>query len=83
MTGTIKSKIDAKGYGFIIVDGANGTVVGEANRNDKDLFFHSSALVGVTFEELEVGAAVTFDIAEGPKGPNATNVKLVQTTVAA
>ena len=64
MNGTIKTKTD-KGYGFISREG-------EA----KDLFFHSTDLSGVTFDELQVGAAVTFDVAEGEKGPSAKNVKL-------
>jgi len=66
MNGTIKTKTD-RGFGFISRDG-------EA----RDLFFHSKDLVGVTFDELQVGAAVTFDIVDGEKGPSAKNVKLVQ-----
>lgn len=64
MNGTIKTKTD-RGFGFI-------SRVGEA----KDLFFHSSDLSGVTFDELQVGAAVTFDVVEGERGPSAKNVKL-------
>ncbi len=64
MKGTIKTKTD-KGYGFISRDGET-----------KDLFFHSNDLVGVTFDDLQVGAAVTFDIVDGEKGPSAKNVKL-------
>lgn len=64
MTGTIKTKTD-KGFGFISREG-------EA----KDLFFHSNDLSGVSFDELKVGAEVTFDIEQGPKGPSAKNVKL-------
>lgn len=64
MNGTIKTKTD-RGFGFISRDG-----------EEKDLFFHSSALVGVTFDELQVGAAVTFDVVDGEKGPSAKNVKL-------
>lgn len=64
MNGIVKTKID-KGFGFISREG-------EA----KDLFFHSSDLNGVTFEALQVGAAVTFDVIEGEKGPSAKNVKL-------
>lgn len=64
MKGTIKTKTD-RGFGFISRDGET-----------KDLFFHSKDLVGVTFDELQVGAAVTFDVAESEKGPNAKNVKL-------
>ena len=42
---------------------------------DKDLFFHSNSLVGVSFDELNEGDAVTFDVEQSPKGPNAVNVK--------
>jgi CspA family cold shock protein len=63
MNGTIKTKID-RGFGFISREG-------EA----KDLFFHSKDLIGVTFEELAVGDAVTFDVVDSAKGPGAKNVK--------
>ena len=66
MNGTIKTKRD-KGFGFISRDGET-----------KDLFFHSNDLSGVTFEELQIGAAVTFDVVDGEKGPSAKNVKLAQ-----
>lgn len=64
MNGIIKKKTD-KGFGFIARDG-----------NDKDLFFHSNDLVGVTFDELQEGASVTFDVVDTEKGPSAKNVKL-------
>jgi CspA family cold shock protein len=64
MNGTIKTKM-SKGFGFISREG-------EA----KDLFFHSTDLSGVTFDELQEGAAVTFDIEQSEKGPRAKNVKL-------
>jgi len=63
MNGVIKTLTD-KGFGFITVAG-----------QDKDLFFHKNSLVDVQFHELAQGDAVTFDVEEGPKGPNATNVK--------
>lgn len=66
MNGTVKTKID-KGFGFISRPG-----------EEKDLFFHSSELSGVTFDELQVGANVTFDVVEGEKGPAAKNVKLAE-----
>jgi CspA family cold shock protein len=63
MNGVIKKKTD-KGFGFITVQG-----------EEKDLFFHSKSLVGVTFDELNEGDAVTFDVEDSPKGKNAVNVK--------
>ena len=65
MNGTIKTKTD-RGFGFISREGET-----------KDLFFHSKDLVGVMFDALQVGAAVTFDVVDGEKGPAAKNVKLV------
>jgi len=65
MNGTIKTKTD-KGFGFISRDG-----------EEKDLFFHSSDLKGITFEELQEGAKVEFDVESGDRGPSAKNVKLV------
>jgi len=62
MNGTIKT-LTTKGFGFISREG-----------EEKDLFFHSSELKGVTFEELKEGDAVTFDVINGEKGPAATNV---------
>lgn len=62
MTGTIKTLTD-RGFGFISREG-------EA----KDLFFHSKDLVGVAFDELKVGDTLSFEVADGPKGPNAVNV---------
>ena len=62
MTGTIKRLTD-KGFGFIAIEG-----------EEKDLFFHTSALVDVTFEELAEGDAVTFETEDSDKGPRAVNV---------
>ena len=70
MNGVIKKKTD-KGFGFITPEG-----------QDKDLFFHSNSLVGVTFDELKEGDAVTFEIEESPKGPNAVNVQLAAAVAA-
>ncbi|MEK7119795.1 MAG: cold shock domain-containing protein [Patescibacteria group bacterium] len=63
MNGTIKTKTD-RGFGFISRQGET-----------KDLFFHSKDLSGVTFDELQVGDVVTFDVVDGPKGQSAKNVK--------
>ena len=66
MTGTIKKKVSDRGFGFIAREG-------EA----KDLFFHSNDLNGVTFEDLQVGDNVTFEVVNGDKGPSAKNVTRV------
>jgi cold shock protein len=63
--GTI-ARLTDRGFGFI-------TREGEA----KDLFFHSNELKGVQFNELREGDKVTFEVADGPKGPNAVNVSRV------
>lgn len=63
MTGTIKT-LTEKGFGFITVEG-----------REKDLFFHSKELVGVTFDELKTGDTVSFEVDEtGEKGPAAVQV---------
>jgi len=61
--GTIK-RITDKGFGFI----DNGT--------QQDMFFHSSSVEGVSFDELREGQRVTYTIGEGPKGPRAENVRV-------
>ena len=60
--GTI-ARLTDRGFGFIAREGV-----------EKDLFFHSNELQGVSFNELREGDKVTFDTAEGPKGPNAVKV---------
>ena len=62
--GTIK-KLTDKGFGFINTGG------------QKDLFFHSSALQGVRFDELREGQKVSFTEGRGQKGPCAENVKVI------
>lgn len=62
--GTIKRLTD-KGFGFI------------ATGSGKDLFFHTSALEGVSFEELREGQRVSFTEGQGPKGPRAESIRLL------
>lgn len=62
-TGKVKWFNDAKGFGFIEQDGS-----------DKDIFVHFSAIQDEGFKTLREGQEVSFDIVEGPKGPQATNV---------
>jgi CspA family cold shock protein len=63
MTGTIKKKTD-KGFGFIKTEGS-----------DRDLFFHGNALVAISYDEIQEGDNVSFDVEDSPKGKNAVNVK--------
>lgn len=64
MKGTIKTLKSDKAFGFITPEGA-----------DKDVFFHADALVGVMFNDLNVGDMVTFETEDSPKGPRAVNVQ--------
>lgn len=59
--GTIKRLTD-RGFGFI------------STGKDKDLFFHSSKVVGCSFDDLREGQKVTYTEGQGPKGPQAENV---------
>jgi CspA family cold shock protein len=63
-TGTI-ARLN-NGYGFITREGG-----------EKDLFFHANGLVGASFDNLREGDKVQFEVGEGPKGPNAVNVSLI------
>jgi cold shock protein len=64
--GTVKWFNDAKGFGFI------------SQENGPDLFVHHTAIVANGFRTLAEGDKVTFDQAQGPKGPQATNVRRVE-----
>ena len=63
-TGTVKWFNDAKGFGFIV------------REDGPDLFVHHTAIVAEGFRSLAEGQQVEFDITEGPKGLQATNVRL-------
>jgi len=62
MQGTIK-KLTDKNFGFITPE--NG---------DKDIFFHANELAGISFSDLAEGDAVTFEVADTPKGKAAVQV---------
>ena len=64
-TGTVKWFSDQKGYGFITPSDGGA-----------DLFVHHSGISGEGFKTLAEGAAVEFEVGEGQKGPQATNVSL-------
>jgi CspA family cold shock protein len=66
--GTVIKK-NEKGFGFIKVDGAAD--------GSKDLFFHSNELKNISFDEIQEGDKVSFEIGDSPKGPNALNVSKI------
>ncbi|MBZ4672239.1 cold-shock protein [Deferribacterales bacterium Es71-Z0220] len=61
-TGTVKWFNDSKGYGFI------------TSSTGEDVFVHYSAITMEGFKSLKEGDKVTFEVVEGPKGPQAANV---------
>ena len=63
--GKVKWFSDAKGYGFIEVDGG------------RDVFVHYSAIVKEGYKTLLEGQSVQFEVVDGAKGPQATNVSPV------
>ena len=62
MKGTVKWFNNQKGYGFISAE------------TGKDVFVHYSGISMDGFKSVDEGQAVEFDVVEGPKGPQATNV---------
>ena len=63
--GTVKWFNSQKGFGFISQDGG------------PDVFVHFSAISGAGYRNLEENQKVEFDITQGPKGPQAANVRIV------
>lgn len=61
MTGTVKRLIADKGFGFIV-------------SGKQEYFFHRSGLKNTKFEDLRVGQEVTFEDADGDKGPRAEDI---------
>ncbi len=64
LNGTI-ARLTDRGFGFIAQEGV-----------EKDLFFHATELSGVDYNDLKEGDNVTFELADGPKGQNAVDVKM-------
>ena len=63
--GTVKWFNNEKGYGFIAVDGG------------QDVFVHYSAIQSDGYRSLDEGQRVEFEVAQGPKGPQADGVRVV------
>lgn len=63
-TGTVKWFNESKGFGFIAQDSGGD-----------DVFVHFSAIAGSGFKTLSEGQKVTFEIEQGAKGPQASNVQ--------
>jgi CspA family cold shock protein len=63
--GTVKWFSDSKGFGFI------------QREDGPDVFVHHSAISGSGFRSLKEGDAVEFEVTQGPKGPQAADVKTV------
>jgi len=61
--GTVKWFNDSKGFGFISQEGG------------KDVFVHHPAIEGEGFRSLAEGDRVQFEVTQGPKGPQASNVR--------
>lgn len=61
--GTVKWFDNTKGFGFVTRD--NG---------GKDVFVHHTAIVGTGYKSLDEGQKVQFEVTQGPKGDQATNV---------
>jgi CspA family cold shock protein len=62
-TGTVKWFNAEKGFGFIEQDGGG-----------PDVFAHYSAIATQGYRELKEGQAVSFEVTQGPKGPQAANI---------
>jgi CspA family cold shock protein len=63
-TGTVKWFNDAKGFGFVTPDDGS-----------EDLFAHFSAINMAGFKTLKEGQKVSFDVVQGPKGKQASNIQ--------
>jgi cold shock protein len=63
-TGIVKWFNDSKGFGFITPD-----------EGGDDLFAHFSAIVSSGYKSLKENDRVTFDVTEGPKGKQASNIQ--------
>jgi CspA family cold shock protein len=64
--GKIKKLIRDRGFGFI------------SDTDGREVFFHQTSLVGVTFDALKGDEEVEFEVEDSPKGPRAVNVSIAK-----
>ncbi|MEG0774131.1 cold-shock protein [Clostridium sp.] len=64
-TGTVKWFNSEKGFGFLSVEG------------EEDVFVHFSAITGDGYKSLEEGQRVQFEVVDGARGPQASNVSKI------
>ena len=65
-TGKIKKIVRERGFGFI------------SDTDGREVFFHQSGLVGVTFDSLKEEQKVEFEIENSPKGPRAISISVAK-----
>ena len=65
--GTVKWYNSRKGYGFV-----------QRDDGEKDVFIHASAVKASGLKYLQESEKISFDLEDGPKGPNATNIKKIE-----
>lgn len=65
MKGTVKWFNDKKGYGFI------------ENEDGSDVFVHFSAVQSAGYKSLNEGQRVEYDVVDGPRGQQASNVQMI------
>ncbi|RCK76013.1 MAG: Cold shock protein CspA [Candidatus Ozemobacter sibiricus] len=66
MQSRVKWFNNAKGFGFI-----------ENTQGGKDIFVHYKQIMGDGYKSLQEGQTVEFEVEQGPKGPQAVNVRVV------
>tara|TARA_Y100001970_G_scaffold235580_1_gene294685 strand:- start:364 stop:579 length:216 start_codon:yes stop_codon:yes gene_type:complete len=67
LTGAVKWYNSKKGYGFV-----------QRDDGEKDVFIHASAVKAAGLRYLQESEKISFDLEDGPKGPNATNIKKIE-----
>lgn len=65
-TGKIKKLVSERGFGFI------------SDTDGRELFFHQTGLIDVSFDTLREGQEVSFEVENSPKGPRAVNISITK-----